>query len=100
MSTPLHQSILSGSVMSAGFLLLNGGKINALDERGNTPLHLAVAQGSTGQVFLHSDQQTGLYRPLVSIFDFSGLPSTKTSRRPSHSELFRSEGFGYCSTKF
>ncbi len=44
--------------MSAEFLLLNGAKINALDIKGNTSLHLAAAHGSTGQVsvtpFFHS----------------------------------------------
>lgn len=51
-STPIHQSILSGSVMACEFLLLNGAKINALDVNGNTPLHLAAVHGSTGQVCL------------------------------------------------
>jgi ankyrin repeat protein len=36
--------------MSAEFLLLNGAKINAVDHNGNTSLHLASANGSTGQV--------------------------------------------------
>lgn len=51
-STPIHQSILSGSVMACEFLLLNGAKINALDGASNTPLHLAAMQGSTAQVCL------------------------------------------------
>jgi len=38
--------------MSAEFLLLNGAKINAVDQSGNTSLHLAAAQGSTSQVCL------------------------------------------------
>ena len=38
--------------MSAEFMLLNGAKINAVDSSGNTPLHLAAAQGSTSQVCL------------------------------------------------
>ena len=29
-SSPIHQSILSGSVMACKFLLLNGAKINAI----------------------------------------------------------------------
>ena len=33
-STPIHQSILSGSVMACEFLLLNGAKINAIDASG------------------------------------------------------------------
>ena len=51
-SMPIHQSILSGSVMACKFLLLNGAKINAVDGSGNTPLHLAAKQGSTAQVCL------------------------------------------------
>jgi Arf-GAP/coiled-coil/ANK repeat/PH domain-containing protein len=52
-STVIHQSILSGSVMACELLLLNGAKINAVDSAdGNTPLHLAAAQGNTGQVCL------------------------------------------------
>ena len=41
-STPIHQSILSGSVMACEFLLLNGAKINAVDGSGNSPLHLGL----------------------------------------------------------
>jgi len=51
-STPIHQSILSGSVMACEFLLLNGAKINAIDGSGNSPLHLAANQGRTAQVCL------------------------------------------------
>lgn len=51
-SAVIHQSILSGSILACEFLLLNGAKINALDRDGNTPLHLAVSQGNTGQVCL------------------------------------------------
>jgi len=51
-STVIHQSILSGSVMACEFLLLNGARIDAQDSDGNTPLHLAAGQGSTGQVCL------------------------------------------------
>jgi len=51
-STPIHQSILSGSVMACEFLLLNGAKINAIDGQGNSPLHLAANQGRTAQVCL------------------------------------------------
>merc|ERR1712141_474213 len=36
-SSPIHQSILSGSVMACEFLLLNGAKINQIDTKGNTP---------------------------------------------------------------
>ncbi len=51
-SSVIHQSILSGSVMACEFLLLNGAKIDVIDAKGNTPLHLAAQQGSTGQVCL------------------------------------------------
>lgn len=50
--TALHAAILSGSVMSCEFLLLNGCNINALDRQGYTPLHLASANGSTAQAYL------------------------------------------------
>uniref|UniRef100_A0A182RV37 Arf-GAP with coiled-coil, ANK repeat and PH domain-containing protein n=1 Tax=Anopheles funestus TaxID=62324 RepID=A0A182RV37_ANOFN len=50
--TPLHAAILSGSVMSCEFLLLNGAAINAIDRYGRTPLHLAAEQGSAAQAYL------------------------------------------------
>uniref|UniRef100_A0A182XLR1 Arf-GAP with coiled-coil, ANK repeat and PH domain-containing protein 2 n=1 Tax=Anopheles quadriannulatus TaxID=34691 RepID=A0A182XLR1_ANOQN len=50
--TPLHAAILSGSVMSCEFLLLNGAAINATDRYGRTPLHLAAEQGSAAQAYL------------------------------------------------
>lgn len=48
----LHQAVTSGSVMACEYLILNGGKINAQDEEGNTPLHLATEMGHTAQVCL------------------------------------------------
>jgi Arf-GAP/coiled-coil/ANK repeat/PH domain-containing protein len=38
--------------MACEFLLLNGAKINVIDGFGNTPLHYAATNGSTGQVCL------------------------------------------------
>uniref|UniRef100_A0A182Y7I5 Uncharacterized protein n=1 Tax=Anopheles stephensi TaxID=30069 RepID=A0A182Y7I5_ANOST len=51
-STPLHAAVLSGSVMSCEFLLLNGAPINATDRYGRTALHLAAEQGSAAQAYL------------------------------------------------
>lgn len=50
--TALHAAILSGSVMSCEFLLLNGCNINAVDLNGYTALYLATENGSTAQVYL------------------------------------------------
>ncbi|KFB36776.1 AGAP000563-PA-like protein [Anopheles sinensis] len=50
--TPLHAAVLSGSVMSCEFLLLNGASINATDRYGRTALHLAAEQGSAAQAYL------------------------------------------------
>lgn len=36
-----------GQTAAVEFLLLNGAKINVLDEKLNTPLHLAAAEGNT-----------------------------------------------------
>lgn len=58
--SPLHQAIISGSVMSCEYLLLNGARINCQDAEGKTPLHLATELGHTAQVCLllkhHADQ--------------------------------------------
>lgn len=50
--THLHQAIISGSVMSCAYLLLNGVKINVQDDNGLTALHLATELGHTAQVCL------------------------------------------------
>ncbi|XP_058818210.1 arf-GAP with coiled-coil, ANK repeat and PH domain-containing protein 2 [Topomyia yanbarensis] len=50
--TALHAAILSGSVMSCEFLLLNGCNINAIDRNGYTALHLATEHSSTAQAYL------------------------------------------------
>ncbi|KAG7188432.1 hypothetical protein KM043_008078 [Ampulex compressa] len=48
----LHQAIISGSVMSCEYLLLNGARINCQDTEGKTPLYLATELGHTAQVCL------------------------------------------------
>ncbi|XP_008553293.1 arf-GAP with coiled-coil, ANK repeat and PH domain-containing protein 2 [Microplitis demolitor] len=50
--TALHQAIISGSVMSCEYLILNGAKINFQDSEGKTPLYLATELGHTAQVCL------------------------------------------------
>lgn len=50
--TALHQAVLSGSVMSCAYLLLNGAKINIQDNNGKTPLHLATQGAHTAQICL------------------------------------------------
>ncbi|KAL3269781.1 hypothetical protein HHI36_008841 [Cryptolaemus montrouzieri] len=50
--TPLHQGVLSGSVMPCAYLILNNAKVNAQDLNQKTPLHLATQQGHTAQVCL------------------------------------------------
>lgn len=49
---PLHQAVLSGSVMACEYLLLNGASINQQDDKGKTALHLATELGHTAQVCL------------------------------------------------
>ena len=49
---PIHQAIMSGSVMSTELLILNGAAIDSTDKDGNTALHLAALHGFTGQVCL------------------------------------------------
>ncbi|XP_017881331.1 arf-GAP with coiled-coil, ANK repeat and PH domain-containing protein 2 isoform X1 [Ceratina calcarata] len=48
----LHQAIVSGSVMSCEYLILNGARINCQDAEGKTPLYLATELGHTAQVCL------------------------------------------------
>ncbi|XP_053694180.1 arf-GAP with coiled-coil, ANK repeat and PH domain-containing protein 2 isoform X2 [Sabethes cyaneus] len=50
--TALHAAILSGSVMSCEFLILNGSNINAADRNGFTALHLATENSCTAQAYL------------------------------------------------
>ncbi|CRK87513.1 CLUMA_CG001314, isoform A [Clunio marinus] len=50
--TPLHQAILSGSLMTCEFLLLNGANINCTDIKGYTPLHLSIEIGNTALAYL------------------------------------------------
>jgi len=52
MKTSMHQAVLSGSVMSTEFLILNNAKTSAADSQGNTALHLAALNRNTGQVCL------------------------------------------------
>ena len=52
MRAPIHQAVMSGSVMSTEFLILNGAKTGATDSEGNTALHLSALLGNTGQVCL------------------------------------------------
>ncbi|XP_011703691.1 PREDICTED: arf-GAP with coiled-coil, ANK repeat and PH domain-containing protein 2 [Wasmannia auropunctata] len=67
----LHQAIISGSVMSCEYLLLNGARINCQDTEGKTPLHLATELGHTAQVCLllkhradqHIEDESGI-KPL------------------------------------
>ncbi|KYN12813.1 Arf-GAP with coiled-coil, ANK repeat and PH domain-containing protein 2 [Trachymyrmex cornetzi] len=67
----LHQAIISGSVMSCEYLLLNGARINCQDIEGKTPLHIATELGHTAQVCLllkhradqHIEDESGI-KPL------------------------------------
>ncbi|KAK6734794.1 hypothetical protein RB195_018152 [Necator americanus] len=49
-TTALHIATRNGQTAAVEFLLLNGAKINVLDDKLNTPLHLAAAEGNTLQV--------------------------------------------------
>ncbi|VDN32178.1 unnamed protein product [Cylicostephanus goldi] len=46
-TTALHVATRNGQTAAVEFLLLNGAKINVLDDKLNTPLHLAAAEGNT-----------------------------------------------------
>uniref|UniRef100_A0A1I7UUN2 Arf-GAP with coiled-coil, ANK repeat and PH domain-containing protein 2 n=1 Tax=Caenorhabditis tropicalis TaxID=1561998 RepID=A0A1I7UUN2_9PELO len=49
-TSALNIATKSGQTAAVEFLLLNGAKINMLDEKLNTPLHLAAKEGHTLQV--------------------------------------------------
>ncbi|PAV62480.1 hypothetical protein WR25_08593 [Diploscapter pachys] len=49
-TTLLHIATRNGQTATVEFLLVNGAKINALDDRMNTSLHLAAIEGNTIQV--------------------------------------------------
>ncbi|KAK8751966.1 hypothetical protein OTU49_011377 [Cherax quadricarinatus] len=50
--TPMHQAVISGSVMAVQHLLINGARPNEQDSSGCTPLHLAALLSNIGQVCL------------------------------------------------
>ncbi|KAG7162761.1 arf-GAP with coiled-coil, ANK repeat and PH domain-containing protein 2-like isoform X2 [Homarus americanus] len=50
--TPMHQAVISGSVMAVQHLLINGARPNEQDAEGRTPLHLASLKSNIGQVCL------------------------------------------------
>ncbi|KAE9416341.1 hypothetical protein Angca_006491, partial [Angiostrongylus cantonensis] len=49
-TTALHIATKNGQTAAVEFLLLNGAKINAFDDKLCTPLHLAAVEGNTLQV--------------------------------------------------
>jgi Arf-GAP with coiled-coil, ANK repeat and PH domain-containing protein len=46
------QCPLKGSLMTSEFLILNGANLNACDNNGYTPLHLAIEMGNTSLAYL------------------------------------------------
>lgn len=44
--------MLQGSLMTCEFLLLNGADINSTDQKGYTPLHLAIETENTALSYL------------------------------------------------
>ncbi|XP_071514792.1 arf-GAP with coiled-coil, ANK repeat and PH domain-containing protein 2 isoform X2 [Panulirus ornatus] len=50
--TPMHEAVLSGSVMAVQHLLINGARSNEQDCEGRSPLHLASLKSNIGQVCL------------------------------------------------
>lgn len=46
--TPLMQAATGGSIRACEYLLINGAKINEVDENGKTALHYATTKNNTG----------------------------------------------------
>ncbi|KAI4461336.1 centaurin/arf [Holotrichia oblita] len=78
----LHQAILSGSVMSCAYLLLNGTKINVQDDDGKTPLHIATNEGHTAQVCLLLKHRADQHLP-----DKDGLLPLKIAEQKEHADI-------------
>uniref|UniRef100_A0A8L8K7T5 ArfGAP with coiled-coil, ankyrin repeat and PH domains 1 n=1 Tax=Heligmosomoides polygyrus TaxID=6339 RepID=A0A8L8K7T5_HELPZ len=62
-TTALHIATKNGQTAAVEFLLLNGAKINVLDDKLNSPLHLAAAKGNT---LLVNDALRGGEKPYIN----------------------------------
>lgn len=80
--SPIHQAILSGSVMSCAFLITNGVKLNAQDNKGLTPLHLATLGGHTAQVCLLLKHRADQH-----IEDEDGLVPLTIAEQKEHADI-------------
>ncbi|KOX68128.1 Arf-GAP with coiled-coil, ANK repeat and PH domain-containing protein 2 [Melipona quadrifasciata] len=74
----LHQAIISGSVMSCEYLILNGARINCQDDDGKTPLYLATKLGIDSLAICRHTAQVCLlpkHRTDQHVEDESGVKS-------------------------
>lgn len=80
--SPIHQAVLSGSVMSCAYLIANGIKLNAQDNKGLTPLHLATLEGHTAQVCLLLKHRADQH-----IEDEDGLVPLTIAEQKEHADI-------------
>jgi ankyrin repeat protein len=59
MSTPLHWAAFSGSELTLSYILAWGGNIDAIDQKGLTPLHLSV------KTYTHHRSTKGIKQLLI-----------------------------------
>ncbi|XP_034178367.1 centaurin beta 1A isoform X2 [Osmia lignaria lignaria] len=78
----LHQAIISGSVMSCEYLILNGARINCQDADGKTPLYLATELGHTAQVCLLLKHRADQH-----IHDESGVKPLSIAVREANADI-------------
>ncbi|XP_045475091.1 arf-GAP with coiled-coil, ANK repeat and PH domain-containing protein 2 [Harmonia axyridis] len=80
--TPLHQGVLSGSVMPCAYLILNNARVNSQDQNLKTALHIATQKGHTAQVCLFLK-----HRANIAIEDDEGKTALAMAEQKKNADI-------------